>query len=322
MFDQILELIKKHDSIVIYGHINPDGDCYGSQVGLREVILSNFPDKKVYITGTGVPSFFDIICPMDNVDDKTIKNSLAIIVDGNDLGRMEDSRIFIAKAFAKIDHHIDTGSFKEGPYVVDVDANSTCDIITGFVMDYNLKISALGANALYLGILTDSARFQFVSNYPQTFERAKFLCEHGAKPNKINHVLSKTDEISLAAKGYVMSHYKKSDNGVISIVFDRKTLQKLSISANHASNLINLLGNIEGYPIWCSFAEYADGRVRAEFRSNGPAVQPVAVSVGGGGHAQASGAQLPSLDYNQIDVIIRKLDQEVINWRHKNNVGK
>ena len=315
MFDQIWDLIKKHDSIVIYGHINPDGDCYGAQVGLREIILSSFPNKKVYITGTGVPAFFDVICKMDKVSDEVIKESLAIIVDGNDLGRMEDSRIFTAKAFAKIDHHIDTGSFKEGPFVVDTEANSTCDIITGFVVDYNLKISPLGATALYLGILTDSARFQFVNNYPETFGRVKYLCEHGANPQKLNVVLSKTDEVSLAAKGYVMSHYKKSKEGVVSIVFDRKTLEELSISANHASNLINLLGNIEGYPVWCSFAEYADGRVRAEFRSNGPKVQPVAVSVGGGGHAYASGAQLPKLDYNQIDVIIRKLDQAIIDWR-------
>lgn len=315
MFNQIWDLIKKFDSIVIYGHINPDGDCYGAQVGLKEIILANFKDKKVYITGTGVPRFFDIICKMDEVSDETIKESLAILVDGNDCARMEDSRVFTSKAFAKIDHHIDTGSFTEGPSVVDVEANSACDIIAGFVLDHHLKISKLGAQALYLGILTDSARFQFVNNYPQTFERAKFLCEQGADPHRLNKELNKTDELSLAAKGYVMSHYKKSKGGVISIVFDKETLHKIGISANHASNMINLLGNIEGYPIWCSFAEYEDGRVRAEFRSNGPAVQPVAVSIGGGGHAQASGAQLPKLDYEQIDSIIAKLGEAIINWR-------
>ena len=89
MFEQIWDLIKKNDSIVIYGHINPDGDCYGSQVGLKEIILANLPGKQVYITGSGVPPFFDVICKMDEVSDETIKNSLAIIVDGNDLARME-----------------------------------------------------------------------------------------------------------------------------------------------------------------------------------------------------------------------------------------
>lgn len=315
MFKDIWSLVKKFDSIVIYGHINPDGDCYGAQVGLREVILANYPEKKVYITGTGVPRFFDVVCKMDEVSDEVIKNSLAIIVDGNDLGRMEDIRVSTAKAFAKIDHHIDTGSFTEGPSIVDTTANSTCDIITGLVIDNNLKITTLGANALYLGILTDSARFQFVNNFPVTFARAKFLCENGAEPNKLNVFLSRTDELSLAAKGYTLSHYHKTEQGVIYIIFDRSTLEELHISTNHASSLINLLGNVEGCPIWCSFAEYADGKVRCEFRSNGPLVQPVAVKVGGGGHAHASGAQLPSLDLKRIEEIIKMFDETIVEWR-------
>ena len=315
MFNQILELIKKHDSIVIYGHLNPDGDCYGAQVGLKEIILANFPNKKVYLAGTGVPRFFSLICHMDEVSDEVVANSLAILVDGNDLSRMEDKRIYNAKAWAKIDHHIDTGGFTEGPFIVDTLANSACDIIAGLVIDYKLKISPLGANALYLGILTDSAKFTFVNNYVQTFERAKFLCEHGADPTKINNLLAKTDEKSLFAKGYIMSHYKKTKAGVVYIVYDRKTLRKIGVSANEASNLINLLGNIEGYPIWCSFAEYDDGKVRCEFRSNGPEVQPVAASIGGGGHAMASGAQLKSLDKDYIKSIIKMYDEVLINWR-------
>ena len=317
MFDKILELIKKYDSIVIYGHLNPDGDCYGAQVGLKEVILANFPEKKVYVTGTGVSRFFSLISPMDEVSDETIENSLAILVDGNDLSRMEDQRIYKAKAWAKIDHHIDSGSFTEGPYIVDTLANSACDIITGLVMDNHLKISALGANALYLGIITDSARFQFVNNYVETFSRAKFLCEQGADPTKLNNLLNKTDEQSLIAKGYIMSHYKKTKAGVVYIIYDKETLHQIGVSANEASNLINLLGNIEGYPIWCSFAEYDDGRVRCEFRSNGPEVQPVAASIGGGGHALASGCQLKKLDYKVIDSIIDKYDQTLLNWRKK-----
>ena len=315
MFDLILKQIEKYDSIVIYGHLNPDGDCYGAQVGLKEVILANYPHKKVYVTGTGCPRFFSLIGEMDKVSDETIAKSLAILVDGNDLSRMEDKRIYNAIAYAKIDHHIDTGGFTEGPFVVDVTANSTCDIIAGFVMDYNLKISKLGANALYLGIVTDSARFQFVNDYVTTFARAKFLCEKGAEPTKLSYMMNKTDEQSLFAKGYIMSHYQKTKEGVIYIVYDKETLHKIGVSANEASNLINLLSNIEGYPIWCSFAEYDDGKVRCEFRSNGPEVQPVAASIGGGGHAMASGAQLKELDRELINSIIEKYNQTLVEWR-------
>ena len=48
MFKQIYKKIKKYDSIVIFGHVNPDGDCYGSQIGLKEAIKATFPKKKVY----------------------------------------------------------------------------------------------------------------------------------------------------------------------------------------------------------------------------------------------------------------------------------
>ena len=315
MFEKIIELIEKYDSIVIFGHINPDGDCYGSQVGLREVILSLYPTKKVYITGTGCPRFFSVLTSMDEVSDEVIENSLGILVDGNDLPRMEDKRVYKCKAWAKIDHHIDTGTFKEGPQVVDTLANSACDIITGMAMEMKVEINPLGATALYLGILTDSARFQFVNNYPQTFERVKYLADHRANIEALNTCLARIDERSVSAKGYIMTHYKKTRGGVIYIIYSKEKLQKLRMSANAASNFVNLLGNIEGYPIWCSFAEYEDGKVRVEIRSNGPIIQPCAARIGGGGHAHASGAQLDHLDYDTIENVLVDLDRTLEEWR-------
>ena len=315
MFEKIIDIIEKHDSIVIYGHINPDGDCYGSAVGLKRTLQLKYPEKKVYITGTGCPNFFSFLMPMDDVSDEVIANSLAILVDANDLGRMEDSRIFNAKAWAKIDHHVDSGSFTEGPSVVVESANSCADIIVTMILEQNLPVDSIVANALYLGILTDSARFQFVEDYVGTFNRVAFLCKHGADPKSINRLLSAVSERTIAAKGYVLTHYKKTRHGVISLVFDKKTLKKLNLTTNEASNLINLVGNIKGYPVWCSFAEYEDGRVRVELRSNGPAVQPVAARIGGGGHMQAAGATIASLDMDYIHEIIKMLDQEVINYK-------
>ena len=316
MFKKIFEKIEKYDSIIIFGHLNPDCDCFGAQVGLKEIILAEFPNKKVYLAGTGVPYVFDLLYPVDIIEDNQFKGSLGVLVDANDLSRMEDSRIYNCADWVKIDHHIDTGTFKEGPFIVDTNANSACDIIAGLVMDHNLKITKLGATALLLGIVSDSARFQFVTNYPETFERCKFLVEKGGEIKKVYTKLSSTNEKTLRVKGYVLSHYKKSKkDNVLYIILDQKTLQRLRVSTNHASNLINMLANVEGYPIWASFAEYEDGKVRCELRSNGPAVQPIAVKIGGGGHAQASGASLPKLDLDYIEKIIDDLDDLVEAWR-------
>ena len=54
--EKILELIKKYNRIIIFGHVRPDGDCIGSQSGLYEIIRNSFPDKEIYISGELVNS--------------------------------------------------------------------------------------------------------------------------------------------------------------------------------------------------------------------------------------------------------------------------
>ena len=176
MFEELLPYIERNDSIVIFGHIFPDGDCYGSQLGLRELIRINYPNKKVYAVGTGIRRFYDFIGRMDEVSDEIIKESLAILVDGNDFDRMEDRRVSTAKEFIKIDHHIENYKFTQGPFVIDPQANSACDLILLMAQDNNWKLNPTICNALYLGILTDTGRFQFVENFADTFHQVAFLC--------------------------------------------------------------------------------------------------------------------------------------------------
>lgn len=323
MFAPIIKLIEDNDTIVIFGHSFPDGDCYGSQIGLREVIKLNFPNKKVYAVGSGFRRFHSHIAEMDIVDDDVIKNALAIIVDGNDLSRMEDQRVCTAKSWGKIDHHVDTGFFTQGPQAVDEDANSCCQIIVRMIQKYHFKLNKPAAQALFLGMLTDTGRFQYVDDFIETFEEAAWLCEHGADPGPINKILNITYEPLLAFKGYVYSNYKKTRGGVIYIVLRKEILEKYGIPANKAGSMVNLLGNIDGYPVWAFFCENPNGTNHAEFRSVGPAVQPIAAHHGGGGHVHAAGVTLPSSEKKVIDQVVKELSEVSRAYlEEKHNVGK
>ena len=136
MFEELLPIIEKNDSIVIFGHIFPDGDCYGSQIGLRNVLRLNYPNKKVYAVGSGIRRFFKFIDKMDEVKDDVIKNSLAILLDGNDCARMEDPRVTTAKEFIKIDHHVENYRFTEGTICRWRYSPAECPRITETVFQY------------------------------------------------------------------------------------------------------------------------------------------------------------------------------------------
>jgi phosphoesterase RecJ-like protein len=107
---KIEEIIQQYKSIVIFHHINPDGDCLGSQFGLKELIQDNFPLIKVYAVGDSknVLSFMDF--KHDEIpSDEILLESLGIVVDANFSNRIQDSDLMMdkkIKSVLRIDHHI------------------------------------------------------------------------------------------------------------------------------------------------------------------------------------------------------------------------
>ena len=57
LYKQIKKEIKKYDDIVIVRHIGADPDALGSQLGLKELIKINYPEKKVLALGNPASRF-------------------------------------------------------------------------------------------------------------------------------------------------------------------------------------------------------------------------------------------------------------------------
>ena len=134
---EIYRLIKKNDIITLYGHINPDCDCYASSLALREIIKDNFPGKKVYALGYGSEALYDRLTCYDEVSDDVIKSSLAIECDCSEIDRVSEQRIRLAKQIAKIDHHIESKPFI-GVKWVDTSAIACAQMIAEFAFEYKL----------------------------------------------------------------------------------------------------------------------------------------------------------------------------------------
>ena len=107
MFSGIISGILKYERIIIHRHSKPDGDAIGSQVGLRELIRENFPEKEVFIVGDapGRYGFIEGSAP-DTVPDEYYGNALAVILDTSSPALISDGRWRTAAASVRIDHHI------------------------------------------------------------------------------------------------------------------------------------------------------------------------------------------------------------------------
>ena len=309
MFNIILNEIKAYDTITIFGHVYPDGDCYGSQIGLRELIKTTFPEKRVFAIGSGFADFFTLISPMDVVSDETIRHSLTIILDVADAARIEDQRFRLAKRTVKIDHHIFAEKFADIEYI-DNTKVATCEIIATMLEQEKLVISTVGASALFLGILTDSGRFQYAPTSAHTFAMVAHLVGHGVNFKAIFDRLNTIPESIARFKGYLLLNFAKTTNGVIYVKLTKDCLAQFGITAVKATSFVNLVGSVDQAPIWVFFAEDDEGKIRCEIRSFEKAIQPIASAFGGGGHKLAAGCRLNSFD--EADEVITRLNRLVI----------
>ena len=304
MFEQIISKIESYDSIVIFGHLNPDGDCYGSQIALRNILRTKYPNKKVYAVGSGLKKFFNIIGRLDTISDDIITKSLAILVDANDLGRAEDQRIRQALDFAKIDHHIDTFTFTEGPEVIDDKATSTCELIYRFAEENKLEIDLISASALYLGMMTDTGRFQFADNFVRMFTIARDLCAIGVDPILLNKTNNLVPEITLDIKALVYSRVIKRDDGIVYAFITKKERDILGITSAQICQNTSLISYVNNHPIWFVASETDIGGLQVEMRSSMYNVQQIAVHFGGGGHTFAAGFTVKHFKQEILDELI------------------
>ena len=104
-FDILYNKIKEYDTICIFGHVRPDGDCYGSLNGLKNIIMTSFQRKRVFCLTAHVESL-SFVGRMDDVDDDVFDNALAIVCDTSTRDRVYDKRYKLCKEVIKLDHHV------------------------------------------------------------------------------------------------------------------------------------------------------------------------------------------------------------------------
>ena len=290
MFENIHDLIRRYDRIILHRHAHPDGDAIGSQVGLKHLILENFPGKTVLCVGDPAGRYaFLPDAVMDEVPDEAFAGALSIILDTSGHGLISDDRYRLAETTARIDHHLFLEQIAEEE-VVDPSFESCCGLIAAMAEELGWRVPDSAALLLYAGMVTDSGRFRYDATTPRTLRLAANLLSHGLDTNALYRDLYALPMEEVQMRASFTSRIQRTPRGAAYIYTDRETFQSLHTDFFTVSRgMVSVMSDIEGVEIWANFTENEEGVV-CELRSVFRDVSPIAFKYGGGGHPKACGA--------------------------------
>ncbi len=311
MEKEILEQIKAHDTIIIHRHTYPDLDAYGSQLGLKEIIQLNFPEKKVYVVGDHNEYMLDNT--MDEIKDFVYEGALAFVVDTAEYNLVSDKRFSLAKTLIVMDHHLNDTNLNPSIFYQKSQWISCSEMVADLAINLNLKMNDLAATYMYAGLVADSGRFQYLrkDNASHAFYIASELSKYAIDIQMIYEFLYNEPLMTKVSKQRFMD-FKLTDNFVAYRFNTYEDVKASNLGFSGVSRgTINLMAGIREVLIWANFTENETGSVIAELRSRGINIVDIAKKYGGGGHANACGATLKSFEEAQL--LINDLNERVLN---------
>lgn len=317
----ILQKIKEYDTILLGRHIRPDGDALGSTMGLQRIIQNTYPDKTVLLCNSDASdtlAFLNENC--SDVEEETIRSSLAILLDTATTERASNPAILKAKEVIKIDHHIDVEPYGDLSWV-EHKRSSVCEMVTEFYRFFQdeLVMDKEAATLLYLGMVTDSGRFRFSSTSGETMRLAGLLLDQGIEIEPLYARLDLDDFSYLKFKSTILNHINMTEHGVAWLYVDRAMQKEWNLTREQAGDTVVLMSSIKGSIFWMALIENEDGTIKARLRSRFMTINELAEKYHGGGHDRASGATCYSKEemehlIQDADALIKEYKETHEGW--------
>jgi phosphoesterase RecJ-like protein len=312
----VIEQIRAADSFLLVTHENPDGDALGSLVAMHGVLTALGKDSVMFMAAEEFPlpyeyRFFHFdglisVIPED-LDERTI-----VFLDCGNIERNPAQILRQAEPLINIDHHHDNTRFGTINLVVP-QASSTSEIVWDLMRELDVPPTQTIADALYVGLVTDTGRFMYENTSPRSHVMAAELIEAGVNVDAIYRRLYEGVPLAkLELLSRALQHISRYDDGRITVA--RLTVEdflQTGAEESYQEGIIDHLRKVAGTKVAVlvrdQLARDRRGSRKVSLRATDADVDVslIAREHGGGGHQRAAGFST-ELEFDELIAMLRR----------------
>jgi phosphoesterase RecJ-like protein len=313
---EVLEEIRAAEKFVLVTHEHPDGDALGSLVAMHQALCALGKDSVMFMAADELPlpheyRFF----PFDglqselptDLDERTIVFLDCGNIDRNPVHAFKTDEAHILN----IDHHHDNTRFGTVNHVVE-DASCTAEIVWELMNVLDVRPTLDIAEALYVGLVTDTGKFMYENTGPRAHVMAAELIDAGVDVHGIYRRLYEGMPYpKLELLGRALHNLQRFDEGRLTFSrLSRDDFKLANAEESYSEGIIDHLRSVEGTKVAALARELVDGdrgRKKVSLRATDGEidVSAIARAGGGGGHRQAAGFSTELAD-DELVAFLRK----------------
>jgi phosphoesterase RecJ-like protein len=298
--EQVLERLREDERFVLATHEHPDGDALGSLIGMYGLLSTLGKEADMFIAPADLPLPMEyrfatlerlIAEPPADIARRTVILLDCGNIDRNPAGVLRDGAHLL-----NIDHHHDNTLFGTLNHV-DPTASCTAEIVWDLMHGLGVAPSQSTAEAMYVGLVTDTGRFMYENTGPRAHEMAAEMISAGVDPQAVYRRLYEDLPLArLKLLGFALERIQRFDEGALTLAaLSAEAFEEAGAQESFSEGIVDHLRAVQGTKVAVLIRELMEadqrGKRKVSLRATGDDmdVSAIARTQGGGGHRRAAG---------------------------------
>jgi phosphoesterase RecJ-like protein len=285
---EVADLLKTLDRVAVTTHVGADGDAIGASAALVR-LMHYLGAEAVFCHQEAVPTYLEWLLPDEVLRELPADHDLLVL----DTSRADRAGVPVPQAGVRLnlDHHEDNPLYAEYN-LLDPRAAASAEIVADLYSELGVPIDKSAAEALYVGIRTDTGGFNFRNISPRAHELVADLLRAGVVPAEVSERINRRGSIEqLRIIGVSLANAVRYGEVLISTVEDAD-YERTGATELDSKESIDQLRTVAGIDVVAHLREVPEG-TKGSLRSETVDVGEIARRFGGGGHRLAAGYTTP-----------------------------